>query len=736
MSTTNAALPTLLAAPVVPSPSPSDPSMPDGLLPRFILDPNKFMSEFYQDVFNALMSVGKVVLPVIAGGAVLFIVVRLALVLLRARRMRRGGAGYIAILPPPDVDPKGATSLWRNLEGQLATGRVRSLIAGRPHVSFELTWSASGVGFGIWIPPFVSVTKVEQAVQAAWPGAATSSGEPGPALPLDALCVGGELRLSQPEWFPILSDHPCDPYRMLLGAASGLGPDDAAAVHILARPASGRRMNRCYQAAQSLRTGGPVRFKLLSNLVNDLLDIIQPGPPAKPFASSNDPRIASDIRLIQDKAAQGSSWEVSVRYGVATHAGGKHQRKRLRSHAHAITASFAMYSSRNRLVPKRICKPAAVMASRRLGKGNLLSVPELVGLAHLPLDIGVPGLVRAGARSLAPPIMIPQLGKVLGDSQAGPRRSVALDPVDARHHLHIVGATGTGKSTLLTNLVLGDVAAGRGAVVIDPKGDLINDILDRLPASALGKVVLIDPAETEAPPAMNVLEGEDPRLAVENLVGIFRRIFASTWGPRTDDVLRMACLTLIGRPGATLTDVPRLIDDPDSYDTLSSSAQNNLVGSVMYKLRWILSRPFISDIVGSSSSSFDMATDVLDGGLLLVRLPKGILGDETSKLLGSFIVAKVWQTITARSRAGEVARAEASLYVDECQNFLNLPRSFEEMLAEARGYRLSVVCAHQHLSQLPTELRDSVSANARNKIFFKHLIRRRPGSQASFCTRA
>src|SRR5438093_1010716 len=138
------------------------------------------------------------------------------------------------------------------------------------------------------------------------------------------------------------------------------------------------------------------------------------------------------------------------------------------------------------------------------------------------------------------------------------------------------------------------------------------------------------------------------------------------------------------------------------------------VGAVMNKLRVVLTRPFMADVVGSARSSFDMAADVLDGGLLLVRVPKGILGDETARILGSFVVAQVWQTITARSRTGEAARCDASLYIDECHNFLTLPRSLEDLLAEARGYRLSVVCAHQHLGQLPRELREALSANARN----------------------
>ena len=332
-------------------------------------------------------------------------------------------------------------------------------------------------------------------------------------------------------------------------------------------------------------------------------------------------------------------------------------------------------------------------------------------------------------------------GKPLGDADAGPRRTVALAVPDARHHLHVVGATGTGKSTLLTNLILADAKAGRGVAVLDPKGDLILDVLARLPADAAGRLVLIDPVETDAPAALNVLDtaGRDRELVVDQVVGVFARLYAAYWGPRTEDVLRCACLTLTQDPtrAATLADIPRLLANPAYratltrgltdpagvggfwtwYDTLTDAGRAQVIGPVMNKLRAVLSRRFAADLLGSASSTFNL-TDILDGGILLARLPKGLLGDDTTRLVGSLLLSGLWQAATARASRPETHRLDAAIYVDECHNFLHLPGSLDDVLAEARGYHLSLVLAHQHLGQLPRDIADAILANARNKALF------------------
>ncbi len=330
-------------------------------------------------------------------------------------------------------------------------------------------------------------------------------------------------------------------------------------------------------------------------------------------------------------------------------------------------------------------------------------------------------------------------GKPLGVADAGPSRRVALSVADARHHTHVIGATGSGKSTLLVNLILADATAGRGVIVLDPKGDLVSDVLARLPASVGDRLVLLDPAETESPAALNVLDttGRDPELVVDHLVGVFHRLYAAYWGPRTEDVLRSACLTLTHQAGTTLAHVPLLLSNPRYrrhlttglsdpaglggfwtwYEQLSDAGQAQVIGPVMNKLRAVLTRRFAADLLGAAQSTFSLA-GVLDGGILLARLPKGVLGDDTTRLVGSLLLARLWQAAAARAEVPEPRRLDAAVYVDECQNFLHLPGSLDDVLAEARGYHLALTLAHQHLGQLSRDLADAVAANARNKVFF------------------
>ncbi|WP_370318890.1 type IV secretory system conjugative DNA transfer family protein [Actinoplanes sp. ATCC 53533] len=668
--------------------------------------------------------------------------------LLASWRHRRHAAGarLVTIAPPPEVDPHSSAAFLANLAGTLTPSRRRRLLYGTPHVAWQYTWAGRQLLISIWVPGSVPQGAVEAAVRGAWPGAACTTDDAADPIPADAVAAtGGHLSPTAAEWLPFNTDHEADPLRALMAAGAQLRDGEYACVQILARPASPRRAARARRAAGRLRDGKTAIPTI--NPAAPLLWLIEAFLPGKISTRTTaatqqrrDPMVERDVRAILDKTSH-VLWETGIRYAVAAtgHRSGARPDNRLRGIADAVASAFAVHAGRNRLSHRtRMRHPVAVLAARRLGPGFLTAAPELAALAALPQDLAVPGLDRARAKSMPAPVAVPTGGRgvtVLGDAEIG-GHPVALAVPDARYHMHMVGSTGSGKTTLLANMIVDGILAGRGTVVIDPHGDLVTDILDRLPASVADRVVLFDPDQPN-PPTLNPLEGLDHDLITDNLVSIFGSIFVKAWGPRMDDVMRVSCLTLLKHANVTLQHIPPLLtsaqfrsemtvdlDDPEGldgfwgwYDEMTPALRSQVIGPVLARLRSFLLRDFVKRSMRFPKSSFDMG-QVLDGGVLLVRIPKGMLGEDTSRLLGSLILAKVWQAATARAAIPVDQRRDCQVVLDECQNFLTLASSLDTMLAEARKYRLSMVLAHQDLAQFPKELLAAVSANARNKVYF------------------
>ncbi|MGW4394888.1 type IV secretory system conjugative DNA transfer family protein [Amycolatopsis nivea] len=723
----------------------------------YLRDPLGVFQNMLSSMRDLALARGPVAGPILA-------VAIAAAVAARHQRRRRyhqklvDDARLVTVLAPPTVDPTGAITAWSNLVGLLRPGWLRRF-SGQPHIGFELNFTADAVRIRVWVPGLVPPGMVERALEAAWPGAHTRTAPAKPPIPLTAApghrveAVGGELRLGRTEALPIRTDHPVDPIRALLGAPVGLGPHERACVQVLARPVAGHRVAKVRRAARRVNAGSSV------NPVGRALDLvtafISPGKAPRASASTRKPQLdrqtslehAAQDRAVVDKL-RANQFETLIRYAVATTvpAGASPAevqpvREVLSGRAHAIASAFAAYSEHNYYRRARLRRPTETLAGRQLGKGDLLSIPELAAIAHLPTDDAAPGLQRAGAKAVPPPPGIPTTGdrvKPLGLSDSGHPRPVGLYVADARQHVHLIGATGSGKSELMARMALDDADAGRGSVVIDPKGDLVQDILMRLPRRLGENVVLFDADSRTRPPVLNPLEGTDKALAVDNLVSIFSRIYASSWGPRTDDIMRAGLLTLCEMPGTpTLVDLPKLLTVPafrqracdqidddvlkgfwTAYERMSEAGRTQVTAPLMNKVRGFLLRPFVRAAIAGGPSTVSMDDVLNDGGVCLVRISRDALGMETSQLLGSIVVARTWQATTRRSAIPQHLRPDSSLYMDECQNFLNLPYPIEDMLAEARAYRLAVILAHQYLAKLTKELSEGISTNARSKFFF------------------
>lgn len=377
-----------------------------------------------------------------------------------------------------------------------------------------------------------------------------------------------------------------------------------------------------------------------------------------------------------------------------------------------------------------------------------LSVDDLIPLTAWPVsddrNVELPGLPPRHPKLLPVTTAHPEAGVSVGLSTVslnrGISRPVAQAPVDALQHRHVLGPTGVGKSTLLGRLILQDVDAGRGVVVIDPKTDLVNDLLTRIPKHRLDDVVVLDPA-SKRPVGINPLQHTDPDLAADSIVAVFHSLFGAGLGPRSTDILHAAVLTLARRGDASLVMVPLLLTNPGfrrsvigsvakadplglgafwaGFENLSTAERQHVIQPLLNKLRQVLLRPSLRAIFGQRTPAFSLAEIFTKQKILLVKLGKDSIGPEAAALLGSLVVSQLWQTaLSTRTRQPADQRDPVMVYIDEVQDYLRLPASLADALAQARGLGMGITAAHQHRGQLGKLLED-IDANTGTKLCFR-----------------
>jgi hypothetical protein len=370
-----------------------------------------------------------------------------------------------------------------------------------------------------------------------------------------------------------------------------------------------------------------------------------------------------------------------------------------------------------------------------------LNATELAGLSAWPADAtsDLP-VAHQRSRMLGPPPAVPTSGRVVGEATfPGRERPLAISATDSLRHTYVLGPSGVGKSTLLSKLIAQDMAAGRAVAVIEPKTDLIAEVLAHVPLARVNDVVLLDPKDLFATVGLNPLAGDrrNPELIADGLLAIFKNLYGPLLGPRTTDILSAALHTLAQVPDMTLIALPLIlsdagfrrralthIDDPialepfwAAFENWSEAARTEAVAPLLNKVRPFLLRPQLRAVLGQSRPRFDVLDVFTKRRILLVDCSKGALGPETAALLGGLVIAQLWGATLRRGTIAPERRHPVSVYVDEFQDYLRLPTDLGDALAQARGLGVGFTLANQYLHQLDPAMRSAL-ANVQSRICF------------------
>lgn len=311
---------------------------------------------------------------------------------------------------------------------------------------------------------------------------------------------------------------------------------------------------------------------------------------------------------------------------------------------------------------------------------------------------------------------------------------------DRRRHMYIIGKTGMGKTNLLEHLAIQDIRNGHGIAYVDPHGDTSEKLIQMIPPERIQDVIYFNPSDQDFPISFNVMEKVDPayrHLVASGLVGVFKKLWADSWGPRLEYILRNAVLALLEHPGSTLLGVMRIlvdkkyqkevvasITDPvvrsfwvDEFTKWNERVLQEVIAPIQNKVGQFLSSSLVRNIVGQNESSFSIREAMDSRKILILNLSKGRIGEDNSALLGAMMITKIQLAAMARVDTPEQERKDFYLYVDEFQNFAT--ESFANILSEARKYRLNLILANQYVNQIDEIVRDAIFGNAGTLISFR-----------------
>jgi len=629
-----------------------------------------------------------------------------------------------------------------------------------PEIALEIASQIGGrdIMFYVAVPRSLEAA-FEKYVQGVYPRAVVEK------IPQDytifepgGVVSGAYLKLVQRPFFPLNTYKHLekDPISVITDTFSKIRPDEGAALQVIIRPFPQAKWIRMGERLLfKIKQGKPLRIAVWEASRNAVLDFIFDlagaffASPRKKenqdfYQQQKEQRVEeATLKAIEEKIHK-QVFEVNIRLLSSAHS--KQRADELLSHMEASFGQFSLFSLNslrsNRLSGRALRRLVYDFSFRnfRPSQKMLLNVEELTSIYHFPTRyVETPYIRSQRSVTAPPPIELPEkgvirIGRVIF---RGEEKDVSFATEnDRRRHFYIVGQTGTGKSSLLREMIRQDIEAGRGVGVIDPHGDLVEATLANIPKERVDEVVLFEPFDIKRPLGLNMLEYETPEqrdFAVSEMITIFHKLFPpEIIGPMFEHYMRNAMLALMAdqsEPG-TLVEIPRIFTDDEFMESklrkvtdplvrnfwlkewrqTTGETKSDMLGYVVSKVGGFVGNEMMRNIIGQSHSSFDLSKIMDEGKIFLANLSKGRTGEVNSSLLGLILVSKMQMAAMKRASIPEEERRDFYLYIDEFQNFTT--DSIATILSEARKYRLNLILAHQYIPQLAEQIRNAVLGNA------------------------
>lgn len=669
----------------------------------------------------------------------------------------------LLILEIPRANDKSelaAEQMFASLHGILRDARELKINDGyQEHLSFEIASVGGQIQFYVWTPRALR-NFVESQIYSQYPTVQirTATADYTAHEQQHHVVYTAEVVLAESEFLPIktFQSFEVDPLAGITGTLAKLeDTDDEIWIQILVRPVADDWHKASDAWVKRVRGGGffgdafHPKARWFSQF---LMALWQPPEGNMTTVTELSDRDKTRIAEAEKKAAK-LGYQVKIR---VAYLGDSTTDARLRMQA--IIGTFKQYNSTNlngfTMSHDSFRKEDLNRYKLRLfaDRGFLLNIEEMASVFHLPhTNVETPNIVWASNKTAEPPNRLPVLTGHAADDEKisafgltnfrGINHQFGMLRSDRSRHVYIIGQTGAGKSGLLELFALSDIYHNQGYAIIDPHGDFAIENMKFIPEARLDDVVYFNPADVEHPIGFNPLEVTNPAqksTISSEVIGVLKRMFGDSWGPRLEYILRYTILALLDRPEPTMLDITRMLTDKKfrketigycndvvvrqfwnvEFASWSEKFQTEAIAPVLNKVGAFTANPIIRNIIGQTHSSFNIRQIMDEGKILVVNLSKGLIGEDNAGILGSFLVTKIQLAAMSRSDILDIHdRRPFYLYVDEFQNFAT--DSFATILSEARKYGLNLTVANQYISQMEPTVRDAVFGNVGTMISFR-----------------